>query len=157
MRVRGDVSSQFLTALLMALGATGGGVRVEVDGELISKPYVEMTLALMARFGVRVEREGWSAFVVPAGARYRSPGAIDVEGDASSASYFLAAGLAGRRAAARRGRRAARASRATCASPRCSRRWAARSTFGDNWIEVVGPARRSRRSTRTSTPFPMRP
>ncbi|HEX5628025.1 MAG TPA: 3-phosphoshikimate 1-carboxyvinyltransferase, partial [Usitatibacteraceae bacterium] len=91
-RVRGEVSSQYLTGLLLALGATGGGVRVEVVGELISRPYVEMTLALMARFGVAVEREGWSAFRVPDGARYRSPGAIDVEGDASSASYFLAAG-----------------------------------------------------------------
>jgi 3-phosphoshikimate 1-carboxyvinyltransferase len=93
--VRGDVSSQFLTALLIALGATGGGIRVEVAGELISKPYVEMTLALMERFGVRVTREGWSAFAIPAGAAFRSPGVIDVEGDASSASYFLAAGLLG--------------------------------------------------------------
>ena len=94
-RVRGQVSSQFLTALLIALGASGGGVRIEVAGELISKPYVEMTLALMRRFGVVVEREGWEAFVVPGGARYRSPGTVDVEGDASSASYFLAAGLLG--------------------------------------------------------------
>jgi 3-phosphoshikimate 1-carboxyvinyltransferase len=94
-RVRGAVSSQFLTALLIALGATGGGMRVEVIGELISKPYVAMTLALMERFGVKVDREGWSAFAIPAGARYRSPGTVDVEGDASSASYFLAAGLLG--------------------------------------------------------------
>jgi 3-phosphoshikimate 1-carboxyvinyltransferase len=94
-RVRGTVSSQYLTGLLLALGATGGGVRVEVEGELISKPYVEMTLALMRRFGVEVAREGWGAFQVPAGARYRSPGEVAVEGDASSASYFLAAGLLG--------------------------------------------------------------
>ena len=94
-RVRGEVSSQYLTGLLLALGATGGGVRVEVEGELISRPYVEMTLALMARFGVEVEREDWRAFRVPDGARYRSPGTVDVEGDASSASYFLAAGLLG--------------------------------------------------------------
>ena len=94
-RVRGAVSSQFLTALLIALGATGGGVRVEVVGELISKPYVAMTLALMERFGVQVDREDWRAFVIPPGARYLSPGAVDVEGDASSASYFLAAGLLG--------------------------------------------------------------
>ncbi|HEX4943697.1 MAG TPA: 3-phosphoshikimate 1-carboxyvinyltransferase, partial [Usitatibacteraceae bacterium] len=79
-QVRGDVSSQFLTAILIALGATGGGVRVEVAGELISKPYVEMTLSLMRRFGVEVAREGWEAFVVPPGARYVSPGSIDVEG-----------------------------------------------------------------------------
>lgn len=94
-RVRGTVSSQYLTGLLLALGATGGGVRLEVEGDLISKPYVEMTLALMRRFGVEVAREGWGAFVVPAGARYRSPGEVAVEGDASSASYFLAAGLLG--------------------------------------------------------------
>ncbi len=94
-RVRGEVSSQFLTALLIALGACGGGVRLEVVGELVSRPYVEMTLALMRRFGVSVVREGWSAFAIPAGARYVSPGHIDVEGDASSASYFLAAGLLG--------------------------------------------------------------
>ncbi len=94
-RVRGEVSSQYLTAALIAFGAAGGGVRLEVEGELISKPYVAMTLALMARFGVAVERDGWRSFSVPAGSRYRSPGTIDVEGDASSASYFLAAGLLG--------------------------------------------------------------
>ncbi|MDR1423949.1 MAG: bifunctional 3-phosphoshikimate 1-carboxyvinyltransferase/cytidylate kinase [Azoarcus sp.] len=90
-RVRGDVSSQFLTGLLMALPLTGVENTVEVEGELISKPYVEITLALMARFGVRVARQGWQAFSVPA-AGYVSPGAFAVEGDASSASYFLAAG-----------------------------------------------------------------
>ena len=94
-RVRGDVSSQFLTALLMTLPlvrAQSGQIVVEVEGELISKPYIEITIKLMERFGVTVEREGWQRFSVPAGARYRSPGSIMVEGDASSASYFLAAG-----------------------------------------------------------------
>ncbi len=90
--VRGNVSSQFLSALLMALPLLKRDVRVEVVGELISKPYVDITLNLLARFGVNVVREGWGAFVVPAGSRYRSPGEIQVEGDASSASYFLAAG-----------------------------------------------------------------
>jgi len=94
-QVRGDVSSQFLTALLMALPLSGGGAVVEVVGELISKPYIEITLALMERFGVSVKREGWQRFEVPAGARYRSPGDLHVEGDASSASYFLAAGAIG--------------------------------------------------------------
>ena len=91
-RVRGDVSSQFLTALLMALPLTGRQIRIEVEGELISKPYVEITLNMMRRFGVEVVRDGWASFTVPAGARYTSPGEIWVEGDASSASYFLAAG-----------------------------------------------------------------
>ena len=90
-RVRGDVSSQFLTALLMALPLSGRATRIEVEGELISKPYVVITLRLMERFGLVVEREGWQAFRVP-GKGYRSPGQIHVEGDASAASYFLAAG-----------------------------------------------------------------
>jgi len=93
-RVRGDVSSQFLTALLMALPLSGKAARVEVQGELISKPYVEITLNVMQRFGVEVRRTGWRYFDVPA-ATYRSPGKIHVEGDASSASYFLAAGAIG--------------------------------------------------------------
>lgn len=93
--VRGDVSSQFLTGLLMALPLTGETVVVEVVGELISKPYIEITLATMARFGVVVERDGWQRFTIKAGSRYVSPGAIYVEGDASSASYFLALGAIG--------------------------------------------------------------
>jgi 3-phosphoshikimate 1-carboxyvinyltransferase len=94
LRVRGDVSSQFLTALLMALPLGKKAARVEVQGELISKPYVEITLNVMRRFGVDVRRTGWRYFDVPA-ATYRSPGEFFVEGDASSASYFLAAGAIG--------------------------------------------------------------
>ena len=93
-KVRGDVSSQFLTALLMALPLSGKPARVEVQGELISKPYVELTLNVMQRFGVNVKRTGWRYFDVPAGT-YVSPGKAYVEGDASSASYFLAAGALG--------------------------------------------------------------
>src|SRR5450631_161064 len=93
--VRGDVSSQFLTALLMALPLLDSEVTVEVVGELISKPYIEITLAMMARFGVTVQRNGWRSFTVVAGSRYKSPGVIYVEGYASSASYFLAAGAIG--------------------------------------------------------------
>lgn len=89
--VRGDVSSQFLTALLMALPLTGEEAQIEVIGELISKPYIEITLNLMERFGIAVRRSGWQRFVIAAGQRYRSPGVLYVEGDASSASYFLAA------------------------------------------------------------------
>ena len=120
-QVRGDVSSQFLTALLLALPlvamdraptlGTGvsslppegavplkGGlsaaqdITVEVIGELISRPYVEITLNLLARFGITVQRVGWQRFTIPAGSRYRSPGDIHIEGDASSASYFIALG-----------------------------------------------------------------
>jgi 3-phosphoshikimate 1-carboxyvinyltransferase len=89
-RVRGDISSQFVSALLMALPLAGEAVTVEVEDELISKPYVEITINLMRRFGVEVTRDDWRRFHV-ARSRYASPGSIMVEGDASSASYFLAA------------------------------------------------------------------
>ncbi|MDD5331018.1 MAG: 3-phosphoshikimate 1-carboxyvinyltransferase [Sulfuricella sp.] len=94
-KVRGNVSSQFLTALLMAAPLAQQDVTIEVVGELISKPYIEITLNLMRRFGVEVERQGWQAFTLRAGQDYKSPGTIHVEGDASSASYFLAAGAIG--------------------------------------------------------------
>ncbi len=92
-QVRGDVSSQFLTALLMALPLVAGRpIVIEVVGELISRPYVEITLNLLARFGVEVQRQGWQRFVIPAGSQLRSPGSLHVEADASSASYFIALG-----------------------------------------------------------------
>jgi 3-phosphoshikimate 1-carboxyvinyltransferase len=94
-QVRGNVSSQFLTALLMAAPLAGRDITIEVAGELISKPYIEITLNLMRRFGVEVERAGWQSFTIKTGQRYVSPGEIHVEGDASSASYFLAAGAIG--------------------------------------------------------------
>jgi 3-phosphoshikimate 1-carboxyvinyltransferase len=94
MSVRGNVSSQFLTALLMSapLMAREHPVSIDVVGELISKPYIEITLNLMRRFGIAVEQDGWQSFTVQPGQKYASPGTIHVEGDASSASYFLAAG-----------------------------------------------------------------
>ena len=94
-QIRGDVSSQFLTALLMALPLTKQQATIEVVGELISKPYIEITLNLMAKFGVKVIRNGWQSFTIAANANYISPSEIFVEGDASSASYFLAAGAIG--------------------------------------------------------------
>ena len=97
--VQGSVSSQFLTAVLMAaplaVARSGKALVIDVVGELISKPYIDITLNLMARFGVTVQRHGWQQFVVPVGAAYRSPEHIYVEGDASSASYFLALGAIG--------------------------------------------------------------
>jgi 3-phosphoshikimate 1-carboxyvinyltransferase len=93
-RVRGDVSSQFLTALLLALPlvSQAGPCVIEVEGELISKPYIDITLRLLARFGIQVQREGWERFTIAQGSRYQSPGEIHVEGDASAASYFIALG-----------------------------------------------------------------
>ena len=98
-RVRGDVSSQFLTALLMALPLAGSrastpaaDIVIEVVGELISRPYIEITLNLLARFGIHVVRDGWQRFTIAAGSQFRSPGTLFVEADASSASYFVALG-----------------------------------------------------------------
>ena len=93
-KVRGDVSSQFLTSLLMALPllAKDRDITIEVVGELISQPYIHITLELLARFGIAVKNDNWQRFVIPAGSRYLSPGDIHVEADASSASYFIALG-----------------------------------------------------------------
>lgn len=97
-QVRGDVSSQFLTALLMALPLVArDDVIIDVVGELISRPYIDITLNLLARFGVHVKREEWRRFTIPALSKLRSPGQVYVEADASSASYFVALGaLAGK-------------------------------------------------------------
>jgi 3-phosphoshikimate 1-carboxyvinyltransferase len=88
--VRGSVSSQYLSSLLIALPLAGGGT-IEVEGDLISKPYVAITLNMMRKFGVEVRDNGSRSFDVP-GFAYLAPKEIHVEGDASSASYFLAAG-----------------------------------------------------------------
>ncbi len=93
--VRGSVSSQFLTGLLLSAPLADRELLLRVEGELISKPYVDITLNLMRRFGVLVPSEGLRAFHVAAGSHYVSPGTVEVEGDASSASYFLAAGVIG--------------------------------------------------------------
>ena len=91
--IRGNVSSQFLTALLMALPMTGKAAEIVVEGELISKPYISITLNLMRQFGVDVQVHGdMQGFSLSSGLHYQSPGQLYVEGDASSASYFLAAG-----------------------------------------------------------------
>ncbi|CAG4920799.1 3-phosphoshikimate 1-carboxyvinyltransferase [Paraburkholderia saeva] len=139
-RVRGDVSSQFLTALLMTLPLlkTESGVTiVDVEGELISKPYIDITIKLMARFGIEVERLGWQRFTVPSGKRYQSPGEIMVEGDASSASYFLAAGALG--GGPLRVEGVGRASiQGDVGFANALMRMGANVSMGDDWIEVRG-------------------
>ena len=167
-RVRGDVSSQFLTALLMALPmvrkdaptlrtdvsslppevavpawdgpAPERGIVIEVVGELISKPYIEITLNLMQRFGVSVQRDGWQRFTISAGSRYTSPGVIHVEADASSASYFIALGAI---AQPTPGQRAVRIDGVGAASIQGDIRFVeaavsmgAQVTSGPNWLEV---------------------
>lgn len=141
-KVRGDVSSQFLTALLMALPLTGKTAQIEVVGELISKPYIEITLNLMAHFGVKVERgvenEGWSHFTIHAG-KYVSPGSLHVEGDASSASYFLAAGAIGGGPVRVEG--VGRASiQGDVKFADALAAMGAQISYGDNWIEARAPA-----------------
>ena len=142
--VSGSVSSQFLTGLLMALPLLSpnpaGQRAVRVTGELISRPYIDLTLALMARFGVAVEREdNWHRFTIGANQRYLSPGEVFVEGDASSASYFLAAGAIARGVVRVEG------------VGRCSLQGDARFAemleamgadirWGDNWIEARAPS-----------------
>ena len=107
-QVRGDVSSQFLTALLMSLPLVAAhDIRIDVVGQLISRPYIAITLNLLQRFGIEVQRplgaDNWQQFVIPAGSQYRTPGEIHVEGDASSASYFIAIGAISACAAGRKG------------------------------------------------------
>ena len=98
-KIDGSVSSQFLTALLLVspliAAKTGEEVKIEVQGELISKPYIAITLNLMARFGVQVQHDNWQQFTIAADASYQSPESLEIEGDASSASYFMALGAIG--------------------------------------------------------------
>ncbi len=90
--IDGSVSSQFLTAFLMAAPLASGDVRIRIRGELVSKPYIDITLHIMKQFGVTVEHDDYQVFYVRGNQTYVSPGTFLVEGDASSASYFLAAG-----------------------------------------------------------------
>jgi 3-phosphoshikimate 1-carboxyvinyltransferase len=137
MKIRGDISSQFTSGLLMAIGATGKGATLEIEGELVSKPYVEITLASMAQFGVRVGREGWERLRIPAGSRYSSPGTVRVEGDASSASYFLAAGTLGGGPVRVEGV-GRESAQGDVHFARVLEALGARVRFGDDWIEASG-------------------
>ena len=138
-RVRGDVSSQFLTALLMALPLVSGdaAIAVEVEGELISKPYVAITLELLARFGIAVANDGWRRFTIAAQSRYRSPGELRIEGDASSASYFIAAGaIAATRAPLRIEGVGTGSIQGDIAFVDAARAMGAEVAGGDGWLEV---------------------
>jgi len=139
-QVRGDVSSQFLTGLLQALClvAAGRSVVIEVVGELISKPYIGITLDLLARFGVLVHNDGWSRFTIPAGSRLQSPGQLAVEGDASSASYFIALGAIAASSAAplRIEGVGSRSVQGDVAFVDAARAMGANVTLGSDWIEA---------------------
>ena len=139
-KVRGDVSSQFLTALLMSLPLVANNeICIEVVGELISKPYIDITLKLMSRFGVDVRNDNWQRFYIPAnsGKPYTSPGTLYVEGDASSASYFLAAGaIAG--GPVRVAGVGKNSIQGDVAFAQALAQMGAKVTSGDDWIEVHG-------------------
>ncbi len=140
-RVRGDVSSQFLTALLMALPLMARqAIVIEVVGELISRPYIEITLNLLARFGIAVQREGWQRFTIPAGSQFKSPGTLHVEADASSASYFIALGAIAECAKGQNGIRiegvGADSIQGDIRFVEAAQRMGAQVRSGANWLEV---------------------
>ncbi|WP_028460695.1 3-phosphoshikimate 1-carboxyvinyltransferase [Nitrosomonas cryotolerans] len=132
--VKSDVSSQFLTGLLMALPLTGKAATITVTGTLISQPYIALTLAQMEYFGVRVEHRDWQQFTLPARQLYRSPGTITVEGDASSASYFLAAGAIGGGPVRVQGV-GHNSAQGDVRFAHALEKMGAQITYGDNWIE----------------------
>ena len=138
-RIRGEVSSQFVSAVLMALGWAGEAARVDIEGELVSQPYVALTLGLMERFGVKVANEEMRAFDIPASRGYVSPGSIAIEGDASTASYFLAAGALGGGPVRVEG--VGRASvQGDVQFAGVLTAMGAKITYGDDWIECSGSA-----------------
>jgi 3-phosphoshikimate 1-carboxyvinyltransferase len=139
LRIRGNISSQFVSAILMALPWAREAADVEIEGELISKPYVDLTLGLMERFGVTVLRDAWKSFDIPAGEGYLSPGEVEVEGDASSASYFMALGALGGGPVRMEG--VGRASvQGDVHFYRVVAAMGATVEFGDHWIESSGRA-----------------
>ena len=93
LQVKWDVYSQFLSALLIALPLNWKSYEIQIDWELISKPYVDITLNLLKKFGVEIKNDSYKSFKIPANSLYKAPEEILVEWDASSASYFMAAGL----------------------------------------------------------------
>jgi len=136
-RIRGNVSSQFISGALMALPWTREAARLEIEGELVSKPYVDLTLGLMERFGAAVRREGYRAFDIDAGQGYTSPGDLAVEGDASAASYFMALGALGGGPVRMMG--VGRASvQGDVHFARVVAAMGARIDFGDDWVESAG-------------------
>ena len=95
-KIKGNISSQYLTALLIAGPLCNQDIKIQIIGDLISKPYIDITLRLLAQFGIKYKKNNeWTNFTLNSSSRYKSPKKIKVEGDASSASYFFAAGAIG--------------------------------------------------------------
>ena len=141
-KVQGSVSSQFLTALLLVAPLiaqkTAQDVVLDVEGALISKPYIQITLNMMARFGVQVQQQGWSRFTIARDAVYKSPGQVDIEGDASSASYFMALGLIGKGPVRINGV-GKNSIQGDIRFAETIQAMGGKIKFGDNWLEVTGP------------------
>ncbi|KEQ16754.1 3-phosphoshikimate 1-carboxyvinyltransferase [Endozoicomonas numazuensis] len=133
-RIRGDISSQFLTAMLMAAPLAKDRTLITIDGELVSKPYIDITLSVMKRFGVDVQNNDYQSFVIDGGQTYQAPGEIMVEGDASSASYFLAAAAIGGKLRVHGTGNASVQGDARFAE--VLEQMGAKVTWSDNWIEV---------------------
>lgn len=135
-RIRGNVSSQYLTALLMVAPLLQGDLTIEVDGELVSKPYIDITLHTIAQFGVEITHSHYQRFQVSGRQQYRAPGEIMVEGDASSASYFLAAAAIGGGPVKVHGTGSASV-QGDAAFARVLAQMGAKVEYGDYWIEVT--------------------
>jgi 3-phosphoshikimate 1-carboxyvinyltransferase len=134
--IPGSISSQFLTALLLASPGAQETVEIAVEGELVSKPYIDITLDAMRRFGVVVQNDNYERFIVEP-AVYQSPGVVQVEGDASAASYFLAAGAIGGGPVRVLG--AGKESvQGDVAFAHVLEKMGAQVKWGDHWIEVQG-------------------
>ena len=135
--IKGNISSQYLTALLMAAPFAADTLEIVVDGELVSKPYIRITLDAMSKFGVEVENHEFQRFVIPSGQTYVSPGEIMVEGDASSASYFLAAGAIGGGTVRVNGVGTASV-QGDALFADVLEKMGAKITWGDTWVEATG-------------------
>src|SRR5690606_33805164 len=131
------ISSQYLTALLMIAPLFSGNTLIRVDGELVSKPYIDITLDTMAKVGVTVTNNDYRSFAIDGQQQYQSPGEIMVEGDASSASYFLAAAAIGGGPVKVHGTGSA-SIQGDADFARVLEQMGARVTYSDYWIEVEG-------------------
>ncbi|WP_041522881.1 3-phosphoshikimate 1-carboxyvinyltransferase [Gilvimarinus agarilyticus] len=135
--IKGNISSQYLTALLMVAPLLHGDTVIKVDGELVSKPYIDITLDTMAKFGVTVANNNYQSFTVSGQQTYQSPGEIMVEGDASSASYFLAAAAIGGGPVKVHGT-GSDSIQGDAKFAEVLKQMGAEVTYSDMWIEVTG-------------------
>lgn len=135
--IKGNISSQYLTALLMVAPLLSSDLIIRVEGELVSKPYIDITLDTMARFGVSVDNQDYQRFVVSGGQTYVAAGEIMVEGDASSASYFLAAAAIGGGPVKVHGTGSASV-QGDAEFAKVLEQMGARVEYSDLWIEVTG-------------------